>query len=65
MQWYEILIIIAAISFVLGNIAVYVYKKVKHLPTGSCEACHNTKRMNKRMNNLRKELDKEFTCNCK
>ena len=64
MLWYEILIIVAVVSFVLVTFAIYGYKKIIRKSSDCCE-CHNTKRMNKRMNNLRKELDKEFTCNCK
>ena len=62
MKFYEILIIIAAISIVLGNIAVYIYKRSKHLPTGECSCCSNGKRMNKILSNVRNELDKENNC---
>ena len=62
MEFYEILIIIAAVGFVLGNILAYVYKRKKHFPTGECSCCSNGKKMNKILSNVRNELDKENSC---
>ena len=38
--WIEVLVLIAAISFVTLIVARYIYKKVHHIPTGDC-ACHH------------------------
>lgn len=35
----EILVIIGAILIIGGVLANYIYKKVKHLPTGECACC--------------------------
>ena len=64
MQLIEILVIIFAVtvvSLVLGN---YIYKKVKHIPTGECANCSNKNKANKMFKDIRKELNKE-RCNCK
>ena len=62
MEFYEILIIIAAVAIVLGNIIAYIYKKKKHIPTGECSCCSSSKKMNKILSNVRNELDKENNC---
>ena len=62
MEFYEILIIIAAVGFVLGNILAYIYKRKKHLPTGECSCCSNGKKLIKILSNVRNELDKENSC---
>ena len=62
MEFYEILIIIAAVGIVAGNIAAYIYKKKKHIPTGECNCCSSSKKMNKILSNVRNELDKENNC---
>ena len=62
MEFYEILIIIAAVGIVAGNIAAYIYKKKKHIPTGECICCSSSKKMNKILSNVRNELDKENNC---
>ena len=65
MKFYEILIIIGAIAIVLGNILVYIYKKKKHLPTGECACCSSSKKMDKMLDSVRKELEEEkCSCNC-
>lgn len=38
--WIEVLVLVAAISFVTLILARYIYKKVHHIPTGDC-ACHH------------------------
>ena len=42
MLWYEILIIVAVVSFVLVTFAIYGYKKIIRKSSDCCE-CHNTK----------------------
>lgn len=52
--WIEILVIAFValfLAFVLGR---YVYKKIKHLPTGECECCHKSKKQ------LLKEYHKKY-----
>lgn len=61
MLWYEVLIIIGIISFVVITFAVYGYKKLIRKSNDCCE-CHNPKRMKKKMNKIRKELNEECTC---
>ncbi len=65
MEFYEILIIIAAVAIVLGNILAYVYKRKHHIPTGECAACSKGKKFNKVLDNIRNELDEEkSSCSC-
>lgn len=52
--WIEILVIgfvALFLAFVLGR---YIYKKIKHLPTGECECCHKSKEQ------LLKEYHKKY-----
>lgn len=37
----EIIVIAFTTLFVVSVIGTYVYKKVKHLPTGGCAECHS------------------------
>ncbi len=62
MLFLEILVIIGAVSIVLGNIIAYVYKKKKHIPTGECACCSKGKNLNKMISNVKAELDKENSC---
>ena len=39
--WIEVLVLIAAISFVMLILGRYIYKKVHHMPTGECAYCHS------------------------
>ena len=58
MQPIEIIVIAAAILIVSSVIGVYIYKKIKNLPTGECSCCSkNNKNM---FNKLKKELKEEF-----
>ena len=40
MEFYEILIIIAIISFLVFIFGREIYRKKKNLPTGECKGCH-------------------------
>ena len=42
MKWYEIMIIIISIIFVLFIVGQYIYKRIKHYPTGECAQCHTS-----------------------
>ena len=54
--WIEILVLALAIGFVLTILGIYVYKKIRHLPTGDCQMCHKST----------KKLLKEYhKCCCK
>ena len=39
MSLIEIVTIVSSSLIVFGNIGVFVYKKIKHLPTGDCQYC--------------------------
>ena len=44
--WIEVLVLVAAISFVMLILGRYIYKKVHHMPTGDCVCCKiNTKKI--------------------
>lgn len=58
----EILVAVAAISFVVLVFGRIIYKKIKGTYKGECETCE--KRMKKNIKNIKNELDKEFNC-CK
>ena len=58
----EILVALAAISFVVLVFGRIIYKKIKGTYKGECEVCE--KRMKKNIKNIKNELDKEFEC-CK
>jgi hypothetical protein len=64
MQPIEIIVLISAILIVGVVFGSYLYKKLKHIPTGECEGCKhkNTKKM---LNKVRKEIEEERICNCK
>ena len=44
--WIEILALVVVVGFVIAMIAIHIYKKSHHLPTGECSCCHkSTKKM--------------------
>lgn len=55
--WIEVLVLVAAILFVLTILGIYIYKKARHLPTGECACCH------KGSKKLLKEYHKFCSCN--
>lgn len=59
----EIIVIAFTTLFVVSVIGTYVYKKVKHLPTGGCAECHSVSGKK-----LVKEYHKKYCacgkCNC-
>ena len=57
MQVYEILIIIAAILFVILIFSREIYKKIHNI-NDECNCCKKHK--NKMLSQIRKELDKEL-----
>ena len=60
----EIIVIIGVVAIVSLVVGRYVYKRVKHLPTGECACCSSKKNVNRMLKNVKKELDEEKTC-CK
>ena len=52
MQPIEIIVIILAPAFVLTILGIYIYKRVKGLPTEECANC--------KMKNAKKDLKKYF-----
>lgn len=60
MQFYEILIIIAIVLFVLSVFGVRIYKRVIHKPLDECACCHKSSKQ------LLKEYRKQYPkCCCK
>ncbi len=41
MEPIEIIVIICSILIVGSVIGNYIYRKIKHKPTGACSYCHN------------------------
>ena len=54
--WLEILVIISIMVFFTLLIANFIYKKVKHIPSGECACCQNKK--NKLVKDYRKTYSK-------
>lgn len=61
MSVIEIIVIITAVTFVLAVIGNYIYKRVKHKPTGECASCAN--RMRRALKNGIDDISKECNCN--
>ncbi len=57
MQPIEIIVIILCVLIVGGVLGSYIYKKIKHLPTGDCANCKAN--MQRAMKKFKRE------CNCK
>lgn len=62
----EIIVIICAVSIVLGVVINYIYKRIKNIPTGDCCECKKRgKNLVKQYHKMYKN-DKSFTqCDCK
>ncbi len=58
MQPIEIIVIIAAVSFVLAILTVYIKRRIKGEPTGDCACCHTNKEK------LLKKYHKMYGCKC-
>lgn len=41
LEFIDIIVIISAIIFVGVIIGIFVYRKIKHIPTGECACCKN------------------------
>lgn len=54
----EITILVICILIVGGNIARFIYKKVKHLPTGECACCSKAKKKSNLLEMYRKDNPK-------
>lgn len=61
----EIIVIIACVLIVGGVLGNYIYRKIKHLPTGECACCQNKKGVNKLVKNYRDKYPKDDNCCCK
>ncbi len=60
MSFLEIGVIIFCVVFVSAVIGCYIYKKIKHLPTGECASCKKNK------SSFVDEYHKKYGCsNCK
>lgn len=59
----DIIVIIACILIIGGVLGNYIYKRIKHLPTGECACCAS--KMKKKKNKLVKEYYKaKKECSC-
>ncbi|MEA5061106.1 MAG: hypothetical protein VB015_01645 [Erysipelotrichaceae bacterium] len=64
MSALEIIVIVVAASIVLGVLGTFIYKKIKHLPTGECSSC--SVKGNNLLSQYRKKYKKKSKCsNCK
>ncbi|MBQ4357102.1 MAG: hypothetical protein II788_03840 [Acholeplasmatales bacterium] len=64
MKPIDIVILSVIVGIVLLIIGIYVYKRVKKLPTGECSCCKSTTGAKRMFKSIKKELDKEKACNC-
>lgn len=62
MQPIEVIVIVATLTFVLGYIGVYLYKRYHNIPTGDCSVCK--KRMSKMVKKLQKDYRKQNKSSC-
>ena len=62
MEFYEIVLIVLIIAFVVYIFGKEIYKKIKKIPTGECACCHsNSKNLLKKYR--KKYGKKDYTCN--
>ena len=54
MELIEILLIAFCVFVVISVIGSYIYKKIRHLPTGECTCCQ--KKMKREINKIKREL---------
>lgn len=59
MKPIDIIILSVIVGIVLLIIGIYVYKRVKKLPTGECSCCKSTTGAKRMFKSIKKELDKE------
>ena len=60
------IIVLVVILLVLGLIiGRYIYKRIKHMPTGECACCSTKKGVDRMVKNIKKELDNDKECCCK
>jgi Sec-independent protein translocase protein TatA len=64
MKPIDIIILSVIVGIVLLIIGIYVYKRVKKLPTGECSCCKSTTGAKRMFKSIKKELDEEKACNC-
>jgi hypothetical protein len=60
----DIIIIVGVIVIVALIVGRYIYKRIKHLPTGECSCCSTKKSVGRMVKNVQKEIDNECCC-CK
>ena len=63
MKPIDIIILSVIVGIVLLIIGIYVYKRVKKIPTGECSCCKSTTGAKRMFKSIKKELDKEKSCN--
>ena len=59
MEPIEIIVIVFCVFFVGGVIGNYIYRKVKHKPTGECAYCKPTSKGSKLVNAYHKKYGKK------
>ncbi|MCR5350473.1 MAG: hypothetical protein K6E20_05755 [Acholeplasmatales bacterium] len=61
------IVVVLAVSYVLGYIGYAIYKLIKHIPLETCD-CKAASKNKKMLKNIRNELDEErknsFNCSC-
>lgn len=65
MKTIDIIILFVIVGIVLLIIGIYVYKRIKKMPTGECSCCKSTMGAKRMFKSIKKQLDEERTCNCK
>jgi len=64
MKPIDIIILVVIVGIVLLILGIYVYKRIKKIPTGECSCCKSTTGAKRMFKSIKKELDEEKTCNC-
>lgn len=62
MEWIEIIVILFACVVVFSVIGNYVYRRIKHLPTGECACCHKSGTKLVKQNKKRKQQEEKWAC---
>lgn len=56
----EIIIIVISVAVVGGVLSNYIYRKIKHLPTGDCSLCSHNKKKSKLIKMYNKKYKKNI-----
>ena len=56
-----LVVVIIVIGLIIGR---YIYKRIKHMPTGECSCCSTKRGVSRMVKNVKKEIDSEKECCC-